>query len=222
MRRAWSRGESWSLHYTGCPGAGIGCQIALALVARWKNYTKYNDPTTGGAFSDSVPVNEAYRCPAVIYDERSEVFHMWYNWGPFEIGYATSPDGINWAPYHPDQPRHLGLHRIRGHARHVRRLWRHAHGCHLPRRPVLDVLPGQAHPSVRGAGGRPRNLARRIMDAASRSCRHPSGQTWQWTDGAPGPSRRCIVPAPPWWAIRCTSTTPAVTESRGLSRLLRL
>ncbi len=80
-------GESWFLYYTGC-GSG-GCAIALAMSQDGKHYTKYG---TG-------PVAPAYRCPAVIYDSAAGIFRMWYNWGSFDIGYATSMDGINWTPY---------------------------------------------------------------------------------------------------------------------------
>jgi predicted GH43/DUF377 family glycosyl hydrolase len=89
-------GESWFLYYTGC-GSG-GCQIALALSHDGKHYTKYG---TG-------PVAPAYRCPAVIYDDATGIFHMWYNWGAFDIGYATSTDGINWTPYNPVNPGQWG------------------------------------------------------------------------------------------------------------------
>ena len=86
-------GESWFLYYTGCGGSG--CQIALALSSDGKNYTKYSS----NGVNESTPVAPAYRCPTVIYDDSTGVFHMWYNVGSFTVGYATSPDGINWTPY---------------------------------------------------------------------------------------------------------------------------
>ncbi|MBN1657706.1 MAG: hypothetical protein JXA93_04860 [Anaerolineae bacterium] len=89
-------GQSWFLYYTGC-GSG-GCAIALAMSHDGKHYTKYG---TG-------PVAPAYRCPSVIYDDATETFHMWYNWNAFDIGYATSPDGINWTPYNPTNPGQWG------------------------------------------------------------------------------------------------------------------
>jgi hypothetical protein len=70
-----------------------------------KHYTKYG---TG-------PVAPAYRCPAVIYDDATGTFHMWYNWGSFDIGYATSPDGINWTPYNPTTPGQWGYLVYQGH-----------------------------------------------------------------------------------------------------------
>ena len=40
--------------------------------------------------------------PSVIYD--GNIYHMWYSgaddFESSEIGYATSPDGINWERYH--------------------------------------------------------------------------------------------------------------------------
>ena len=88
-------GESWFLYYTGC-GAG-GCHVALAMSQDGKHYTKY--PT---------PVSPAFRCPSVIYDSATGIFHMWYNWGSYDIGYATSTDGINWTPYNPTSPGQWG------------------------------------------------------------------------------------------------------------------
>ena len=45
----------------------------------------------------------AVMCPHVIWDEPGNIFHMWYSGGeqyePDAIGYATSPDGINWAKH---------------------------------------------------------------------------------------------------------------------------
>ncbi|MDD4515852.1 hypothetical protein [Massilibacteroides sp.] len=42
----------------------------------------------------------AVMCPHVIWDEKENLFKMWYSGGdqyePDAIGYATSPDGLNW------------------------------------------------------------------------------------------------------------------------------
>jgi predicted GH43/DUF377 family glycosyl hydrolase len=46
-------------------------------------------------------------CPSVIWDEKQKLYKMWYSGGGFEggelepnaIGYATSPDGLNWTKY---------------------------------------------------------------------------------------------------------------------------
>jgi predicted GH43/DUF377 family glycosyl hydrolase len=46
-------------------------------------------------------------CPNVLWDERAKIFQMWYSGGdqyePDAIGYATSPDGLNWTK-HPGNP----------------------------------------------------------------------------------------------------------------------
>lgn len=42
----------------------------------------------------------AVMCPTVLWDKRAKMFRMWYSGGeqyePDAIGYATSPDGLNW------------------------------------------------------------------------------------------------------------------------------
>ncbi len=49
----------------------------------------------------------AVMSPHVIYDDAARLFRMWYSGGdqyePLAIGYATSPDGIQWTKY-PDNP----------------------------------------------------------------------------------------------------------------------
>ena len=49
----------------------------------------------------------ALMCPHVIWDEKEQLFKMWYSGGeqyePDAIGYATSADGLNWKK-HPDNP----------------------------------------------------------------------------------------------------------------------
>ena len=49
----------------------------------------------------------ALMCPHVIWDEQENLFKMWYSGGeqyePDAIGYATSPDGLNWTK-HPANP----------------------------------------------------------------------------------------------------------------------
>jgi predicted GH43/DUF377 family glycosyl hydrolase len=43
---------------------------------------------------------KAVMCPNVVFDSQLKIFRMWYSGGeqyePNVIGYATSPDGINW------------------------------------------------------------------------------------------------------------------------------
>jgi len=45
----------------------------------------------------------AVMCPHVIWDNEENIYKMWYSAGeqyePDAIGYATSPDGINWTKY---------------------------------------------------------------------------------------------------------------------------
>jgi predicted GH43/DUF377 family glycosyl hydrolase len=86
-------GESWFLYYTGCSP----CRNGVAVSYDGKSYTKAG------------PVMPSYtRCPTVLYDEAAGIFHGWYNWGSFEVGYATSPDGVNWTPYNPVNPGQWG------------------------------------------------------------------------------------------------------------------
>ena len=89
-------GESWFLYYSAC--GSNGCRIGLALSQDGSHYTKYWDGTPGTSSSRVAP---AYRCPSVIYDSTTGIFRMWYNWGSYDIGYATSTDGIHWTPYNP-------------------------------------------------------------------------------------------------------------------------
>jgi predicted GH43/DUF377 family glycosyl hydrolase len=45
----------------------------------------------------------AVMCPHVLWDEKQQLYRMWYSAGqqyePNAIGYATSPDGANWTKY---------------------------------------------------------------------------------------------------------------------------
>ncbi len=45
----------------------------------------------------------AVMCPSVLWDEQAKLFRIWYSGGeqnePNAIGYATSPDGLNWKKY---------------------------------------------------------------------------------------------------------------------------
>ena len=49
----------------------------------------------------------AVMCPHVLWDDREQLYRMWYSGGeqyePNAIGYATSPDGMQWTK-HPDNP----------------------------------------------------------------------------------------------------------------------
>jgi len=47
--------------------------------------------------------NVAVMCPHVLWDEKQQLYRMWYSAGqqyePNAIGYATSPDGMNWTKH---------------------------------------------------------------------------------------------------------------------------
>jgi predicted GH43/DUF377 family glycosyl hydrolase len=51
--------------------------------------------------------NVAIMCPHVLWDDKQQLYRMWYSAGqqyePNAIGYATSPNGINWTK-HNDNP----------------------------------------------------------------------------------------------------------------------
>ena len=84
-------GESWFLYWTGC---GVTtCQNGVATSYDGKQYTKIGPIMPGWT-----------RSPGAYYDQTTGIFHMWYNWGSFEVGYATSTDGVNWIPYNPTNP----------------------------------------------------------------------------------------------------------------------
>ena len=200
-------GEDWFLYYTGCPGAGSGCQIALALSHDGKNYTKYNDPTTDGPFTDSDPVNEAYRCPAVIYDDEDDIFHMWYNWGAFDIGYATSPDGINWTPYNPISPGTWGYLVFQGTPGtfdqggvthmdviyHAGQYWMYYLAKPTPAYAGLVVGLATSPNGI--------NWTQHPDPIVT-----PSGQTWRWTDGGTRPVQTLYRPSAAIVALRCGSS----------------
>lgn len=58
---------------------------------------------------------QALMCPHVVYEEEAGLYKMWYSGGsnhePDAIGYATSPDGLNWrkhdGPVLAKSPKHL-------------------------------------------------------------------------------------------------------------------
>ena len=92
-------GESWFLYYAGANNThGSGQRIGLAMSTDGKHYTKY-----GATYL--IP---ATRCPAVIYDSATGLFQMWYNWNSYDVGYATSTNGVDWTPYNPTSPGQWG------------------------------------------------------------------------------------------------------------------
>ena len=91
----------WFLYYCGNgKRPTYGMSIGLAISDDGLHYRKVGDdgPLKGHIFKGE---QWNTRCPAAFYDEKTKKFHMWYNWGSFEIGYATSDDGIHWTPYNP-------------------------------------------------------------------------------------------------------------------------
>jgi hypothetical protein len=90
------------LWYVGTP-VGAKCQIGLAWSPDGINWTRCTDNPVvrvgaAGAWDESILL-----CQHVLWDEAERQFKMWYVGGnlagKFGIGYATSPDGINWAKY---------------------------------------------------------------------------------------------------------------------------
>jgi ribosomal protein S18 acetylase RimI-like enzyme len=97
----------WFLYYCGNNSKPYGMSIGLAISDDGLHYTKVGDsgPLQGHIFQGD---QWRTRCPAAVYDVEKGKFQLWYNWGPFEIGYATSDDGVHWAPYHPERPGEWG------------------------------------------------------------------------------------------------------------------
>ena len=97
----------WFLYYCGCNRKGYGTSIGLAVSDDGLHYEKVGQV---GALRGRIFGGDGWktRCPAVVYDPQAGTFHMWHNWRSYEIGYATSPDGINWTPYNPDSPGEWG------------------------------------------------------------------------------------------------------------------
>lgn len=78
-----ARGHSWIGHATSPDGKAwtrTGAKPVLAPEAPWEKV--------------------AVMCPDVMWDDAARVYRMWYSGGeqyePDAIGYATSPDGLNW------------------------------------------------------------------------------------------------------------------------------
>jgi len=93
------QGESWFLYYAGANNThGSGQRIGLAMSTDGKHYTKYG----------TTYLIPATRCPAVIYDSATGLFQMWYNWNSYDVGYATSTNGVDWTPYNPSSPGQWG------------------------------------------------------------------------------------------------------------------
>jgi beta-1,2-mannobiose phosphorylase / 1,2-beta-oligomannan phosphorylase len=90
------RGDGYHMWYTG-----------QAKGHSWIGYATSPDGVTWKRMSEkpALAPEEAWEkvalmCPHVIWDARARLFRMWYSGGdqhePDAIGYATSPDGLNW------------------------------------------------------------------------------------------------------------------------------
>ncbi len=108
-------GGTYHMWYS-ASGGGTGGEIGYATSPDGVTWSKYDDPaTTIHPYAESDPVlnpgssgewDDGYIAhPDVLYD--GATYHMWYNGcdvtGTRAIGYATSPDGINWTK-HPGNP----------------------------------------------------------------------------------------------------------------------
>ncbi len=97
-------GTTFHMWYSGQLGANF--RIGYATSSDGVNWTKH----AGNPVLDVGPAGAwdalwAYQ-PSVIFNETDSSFHMWYTGrtgNNFQIGYATSPDGISWTK-HSDNP----------------------------------------------------------------------------------------------------------------------
>ena len=92
--RMWYTGQS---KLNGIPHSWIGYAISING-KDWKRVC--NKPVL---WPDENWEKVAVMCPDVIWDEKENIYKMWYSAGdqyePDAIGYATSFDGINWKKY---------------------------------------------------------------------------------------------------------------------------
>jgi len=93
------RRETYHLWYTG--QAKGHSWIGYATSADGEAWRRMSDKPV---LSPERPWEKAaLMCPHVIWDEQAMLFRMWYSGGeqyePDAIGYATSPDGLNWTKW---------------------------------------------------------------------------------------------------------------------------
>ena len=90
------RGDGYYMWYTGfnARGSYIGC----ATSADGKTWQRRSGKPV--LSSEKPWEKECVMCPHVLWDEEAKLFKMWYSAGergePNAIGYATSPDGLQW------------------------------------------------------------------------------------------------------------------------------
>jgi predicted GH43/DUF377 family glycosyl hydrolase len=97
------RGPDYHMWYTG--QAKGHSSIGYATSADGVNWKRMSEQPVLSAQRSWEKV--AVMCPHVIWDSTAQLYRMWYSGGeqyePDAIGYATSPDGLNWTRY-PNNP----------------------------------------------------------------------------------------------------------------------
>ena len=93
------RGDGYHMWYTG--QARGRSAIGYAVSADGRTWERMGETPV---LSPEEPWEKvAVMCPHVLWDAREKRFRMWYSGGeqyePDAIGYATSPDGLNWAKW---------------------------------------------------------------------------------------------------------------------------
>ena len=90
------RGDGYHLWYTG--QARGKSSIGYATSQDGVTWKRLSDRPVLAA--DASWEKVAVMCPHVLWDESTKLFRMWYSGGeqfePDAIGYATSPDGLQW------------------------------------------------------------------------------------------------------------------------------
>ena len=93
------RGKTYSMWYTG--QTDNHSWIGYAISPDGKTWTRQSKEPV---ISPDLPWEKAaVMCPHVIWDEQKKIYRMWYSGGeqyePDAIGYAESPDGIQWTKW---------------------------------------------------------------------------------------------------------------------------
>jgi predicted GH43/DUF377 family glycosyl hydrolase len=97
------RADGYHMWYTG--QARGHSSIGYATSPDGTNWTRQSPKPV---LTADVPWEKgAAMCPHALWDATARLFRMWYSAGeqyePDAVGYATSPDGLNWTK-HPDNP----------------------------------------------------------------------------------------------------------------------
>jgi predicted GH43/DUF377 family glycosyl hydrolase len=97
------KGDVYHMWYTGFNARGS--YIGYATSADGKTWKRMSDKPV--LSPEKLWEKECVMCPHVLWDEEAKLFKMWYSAGergePNTIGYATSPDGLQWTK-HADNP----------------------------------------------------------------------------------------------------------------------